>query len=122
MLQAKNQNKFIIQLGKKYIVKKRIPTMFTINKMVVSERVAYLYCEESEVEEIIFLSDLLIDLLTTFDNLTRDKIVEHTNIPRTTIYDTLMKLVIDDKVAVEYLRNKNKRGRPFTIFKIPSQV
>ncbi|MHA1185866.1 MAG: hypothetical protein ACTSXA_03190 [Candidatus Heimdallarchaeota archaeon] len=122
MLQLKNQSKFIIQLGKKYIVKKLIPTMFTINKMVVSERVAYLYCEESEIEEVIFLSDLLIHLLTTFDNLTRDKIVEYTNISRTTIYDTLMKLVIEDKVTVEYLSNKNKRGRPFTIFKITSQV
>ncbi|MHA1185668.1 MAG: hypothetical protein ACTSXA_04530 [Candidatus Heimdallarchaeota archaeon] len=117
MLQLENQSKFTIHLDKKYFIKRRIPTKFTFNKMIIGERVAYLYCEESEVKEIVYLTDLLIDLLSTFDGLTRDQLVKYTNIPRTTIFDALMKLVLEDKVTVEYLRN-NVRGRPFTIFKI----
>ena len=88
----------------------------TERKMIVSERVGYLYCELDEVEEIVNLDELLIDLLKTHNGLTRRELVHLTCIPRTTIYDALKKLMQQGKVVVEHLRI-GRRGRPWTIFK-----
>jgi len=86
-------------------------------KLIINERVGYLYCDFDEIEEIANLDEVLLKLLGLYGNLTRDQLVEFTRIPRTSIYDTLKKLMIQGKVAKEYLRN-GKKGRPWTIFKL----
>ncbi len=98
------------------ILKCKPATEFTKKKLIISERVGYLFCQESELEKITFLPDVLLDLFTTFGGLTRDQLAKYTNLPRTTIFDALMKLVQKDKISLDYLKN-GKIGRPKTVFK-----
>jgi len=96
----------------------RLPASKTTEKkLIVSERVGYLYCELDEIEEVVNLDELLLDLLSAHNGLTRRELVHQTCIPRTTIYDVLKKLMKEDKVSVEHLRI-GRRGRPWTIFKV----
>lgn len=75
----------------------------------------------SEIEYRIF-----IILFSNQKGLNRDTISKRLNIPRTTVYDNLVKLM-KRKINIipyinKYLKHNNKKGRPETIFFIPKGI
>ena len=80
-----------------YLFKRCPATLAMGKKLIVNERVGYLYCD-------------------LYGGLTRAQLVEFTRIPRTSLYDALKKLMLQGKVTIEY-RHNGIRGRPKTIFK-----
>lgn len=112
---VKNEQEII---GKKpCIFHKLEPTKIADQLQVISDRVSYIYGEESDVNRRVSMEEFLLEILERTGGITRDKLVQATRIPRTTLYDTLAKLISQGKVTRKYLRNKKKRGRPKTIFK-----
>ena len=106
------------KIGKNpYIFHKVEPTKTVDHLQVVSDRVSYIYGEETEITRRITMEEFLLEILERTGGSTRDKLVQATRIPRTTLYDTLAKLISQGKVTTKYLRKKKKRGRPKTIFK-----
>ena len=93
------------------------PTKEVDQLQVVSDKTCYLYGEETQVTKTVSMDEFLLEILERTGGITRDKLVLATRIPRTTLYDTLAKLISQGKVTRKYLRNKKKRGRPKTIFK-----
>ncbi|MFX1405599.1 MAG: MarR family transcriptional regulator [Promethearchaeota archaeon] len=61
----------------------------------------------------------LIKALKTNGAITRRELVKTLNIPRTTIYDNLLKLQ-KRKIIEKFTRNNGKRGRPLVFWKIKS--
>jgi predicted ArsR family transcriptional regulator len=51
--------------------------------------------------------------------MTRTELSAATGIPRTTLYDTLVKLIMQNKVE-KFSSGKHKRGRPNTYYRLPS--
>lgn len=70
--------------------------------------------EEGDLK--ISLEEYLYDLLVLNGPKTRGEIVKLTKLPRTTIYDYLIKLILKDKV-VRFSRSGRKPGRPKVYFK-----
>jgi hypothetical protein len=62
------------------------------------------------------LDEQLFDLLANYGPLTRNDLVKLTKKPRTTVYDYLIKLILQDKV-IRYSRSGKKPGRPKVYFK-----
>lgn len=62
------------------------------------------------IQPSITLEDYLLKILQE-GSLTRGELSAITGIPRTTLYDTLVKLIIKDKVE-KFSSSKRKRGRP----------
>ena len=94
------------------------PTKEVDQLQVLSEKTCYLYGEEAEVNRTISMDEFLLEILERTGGITRDKLVQATRIPRTTLYDNLAKLISQGKVTKKYLRNKKKQGRPKTIFQL----
>lgn len=94
------------------------PTKMADHLQVVSARVSYTYGEETAVTRRISMDEFLLEILERTGGITRDKLVQITKIPRTTLYDNLAKLISQGKVTKKYFRRKKKRGRPKTIFQI----
>lgn len=63
------------------------------------------------------LPDRLVKVLSKHGALTRDELVKSLKVPRTTIYDNLVKLIKQNKVAVEQ-EEANGIGRPRVYFKL----
>ncbi len=99
-----------------YLFKRCPATLAMGKKLIVNERVGYLYCDFDEIEEVINLDEILLKLFDLYGGLTRAQLVEFTRIPRTSLYDALKKLMLQGKVTIEY-RHNGIRGRPKTIFK-----
>ena len=72
--------------------------------------------EEAEITRKLTMEEFLLEILERTGGITRDKLVQATRIPRTTLYDNLAKLISEGKVTTKYIRIKKKRGRPKTIF------
>ena len=94
------------------------PTKEIDQTQVISNRTSYIYGEEESITKTISMDEFLLEILERTGGVTRDKLVQATRIPRTTLYDNLAKLISEGKVTVKYLRNKKKRGRPKTIFQL----
>ena len=62
------------------------------------------------------LDEQLFDLLANYGPLTRNDLVKLTKKPRTTVYDYLIKLILQDRV-IRYSRSGKKPGRPKVYFK-----
>ena len=106
-------------LGKKIVKTLNLePTKEVDQLQVISDRTCYLYGEEALITKTISMDDFLLEILERTGGLTRDKLVQTTRIPRTTLYDNLAKLISKGKVTCKYLRNKKKRGRPKTVFHV----
>ncbi|MHA1409685.1 MAG: helix-turn-helix domain-containing protein [Candidatus Odinarchaeia archaeon] len=61
------------------------------------------------------LKEYVYNLLKERGALTRSQMVELTGIPRTTLYDTLDKLILQGKVEKYKLKEK-KKGRPTVLY------
>lgn len=71
-----------------------------------------------EMNEILTpLQDNLMKILYEKGPSTRKELVNHLNIPRTTIYDNLLKLQ-KRKLLEKFTRNYGNRGRPLVFWKI----
>ncbi len=70
--------------------------------------------DESDLE--LSLDEYLFDLLVHYGPLTRGEIVKLTKLPRTTIYDHLIKLILKDRV-IRFSKLGKKPGRPKVYFK-----
>ena len=68
-------------------------------------------------EPFIDIKDFLFNVIEKTGPITRGEIKEITNIPRTTIYDTIVKLILMKKIKKFTVSNK-KRGRPKVYYKI----
>ena len=86
------------------MIEKVEPTPVAENLLVTSFRKSYLYGE------------FLMDILKLTGGITREQLVKLTNIPRTTLYDTLKRLIDDGKVTTMFLHDGKYRGRPKTVF------
>ncbi|MFX0059885.1 MAG: helix-turn-helix domain-containing protein [Candidatus Heimdallarchaeota archaeon] len=75
---------------------------------------------EDKFESKEFLTPLQHNLIKTLQSngpITRRELVKYLNIPRTTIYDNLLKLQ-KRKIIEKFTRNNGKRGRPLVFWKI----
>lgn len=72
--------------------------------------------DEIESELKIPTDEYLYDLLIHNGPLTRGEIVKLTKLPRTTIYDHLIKLILKDRV-IRFSKSGKKPGRPKVYFK-----
>ena len=63
------------------------------------------------------IKEFLFQIIEKSGPITRGEIKELTNIPRTTIYDTIVKLILLKKIKKFTVSNK-KRGRPKVYYKI----
>ncbi len=77
----------------------------------------YHYLGGGYFEPRISLEDYLLKLLQEEGSMTRGEMSSTTGIPRTTLYDTLVKLLMQNKVEKFSLSNK-KRGRPKTYYRL----
>ena len=85
------------------------------NMLVYSQRTAFVYGEETSSMERISIEDYLIKILSDKGPITRGTLASLTNIPRTTLYDILAKLISNGTVEKKPVRTK-KRGRPKILF------
>jgi hypothetical protein len=85
------------------------------NMLVYSQRTAFVYGEETSTMERISIEDYLIKILSDKGPITRGTLASLTNIPRTTLYDILAKLISNGSVDKKPVRTK-KRGRPKILF------
>jgi len=99
----------------KLIRKNLEETELSANLIVYSQRTAFVYGEESERMEQVAIEDFLLNILLEKGPITRSSLVSLTNIPRTTLYDILAKLIMQGKVEKTPVRTK-KRGRPKILF------
>ena len=99
----------------KLIRKNLEETEHTNNMIVYSQRTAFVYGEESEQMQQVAIEDFLLKILDEKGPITRSNLVSLTNIPRTTLYDILAKLIMEGKVEKKPVRTK-KRGRPKVLF------
>jgi len=83
--------------------------------IVYSQRTAFVYGEESDTMEHVRIDDFLVKILSDKGPITRGMLASLTNIPRTTLYDILAKLIIEGQVEKKPVRTK-KRGRPKILF------
>lgn len=72
--------------------------------------------DELESELQIPTDEYLYDLLIHHGPMTRGEIVKLTKLPRTTIYDHLIKLILKDRV-IRFSKLGKKPGRPKVYFK-----
>lgn len=72
--------------------------------------------DERESELQIPTDEYLYDLLIHHGPMTRGEIVKLTKLPRTTIYDHLIKLILKDRV-IRFSKLGKKPGRPKVYFK-----
>ena len=72
--------------------------------------------DEIESELQIPTDEYLYDLLVQNGPMTRGEIVKLTKLPRTTIYDHLIKLILKDRV-IRFSKSGRKPGRPKVYFK-----
>jgi predicted ArsR family transcriptional regulator len=67
------------------------------------------------------LQKRIVDLLGTKGPMTRGDMVSNLQIARTTIYDTLAKLM-NRNVVDKYPINNSKRGRPKVVFSLKNGI
>jgi len=101
-----------------FLLKKLPTTEFANQLLVVGKKVSYLYGDESRNLRMVKIEDYLLEILSLFGSLSREQLVKYTNIPRTSIYDILVKLINQKKITTEHLHNGKSKGRPITLFKI----
>jgi len=95
---------------------KRLPTTpFAEDTLVYSCRMGYLYGDGKTVSEVKHIEDFLFEILHVTGGLTRAQLCKYTNLARTTIYDSLVRLMEKDKITTLPIK-VNKRGRPKVIF------
>ncbi len=103
----------------KLIRKNLEETELTNNMIVYSQRTAFIYGNESIGMEKVPIEQFLVKILSDKGPITRSTLASLTNIPRTTLYDILAKLIMKGQVDKKPVRTK-KRGRPKILFYVKS--
>ena len=101
----------------KLIRKNLEETEISKEMIVYSQRTAFVYGEEEEANKQIPIEEFLLDILENKGPITRGTLVSLTNIPRTTLYDVLSKMIMKGQIEKKPIRT-NKRGRPKILFAI----
>lgn len=83
----------------------------------VPERRVYTYTAGGEYKVTDNLREYILDVLKNQGPITREELSIHTGIPRTTLYDTLDKLILKNKVY-KFTQHSKKRGRPKVYYEI----
>jgi len=109
-----NQNEENIE---KLIRKNLDETEISSNMIVYSQRTAFIYGKENEKMKKVPIDTFLLKVLSNKGPITRSYLASLTNIPRTTLYDNLAKLIIKGIVEKKPVRVQ-KRGRPKVLFYI----
>jgi len=78
---------------------------------------AFAYKGRGVFEPSINIKEFLFRLITTKGPITRSELTKETGIPRTTIYDTIVKLMLDEQIR-KYSVPSKKRGRPRVFYEI----
>jgi predicted transcriptional regulator len=100
------------------MIKKHLEeTEITNNLIVYSQRTAFIYGEECNEMECIAIEDFLVNILRERGPISRGELASLTNIPRTTLYDILSKLISKGKVKKKPAK-REKRGRPEILFSV----
>ena len=93
---------------KKEHIKKEKPERFSSGKLI--DRTSSINIT-NEVDETVF------DVLQKHGPATRSKLVEITGLPRTTLYDSLVRLILKGFVR-KFDEDRNKRGRPKVFYQL----
>ena len=78
---------------------------------------SFSYKGRGSFEPNIDIKEFLLNIIEKSGPITRGEIKEITSIPRTTIYDTIVKLILMKKIKKFTVSNK-KRGRPKVYYKV----
>ncbi|MFX0169325.1 MAG: helix-turn-helix domain-containing protein [Candidatus Hodarchaeota archaeon] len=73
--------------------------------------------QRAQVAETLDTKRSIIELLKEKGTLTRSEITLLTGIPRTTVYDTLMNLLISGAIE-KYVERNGRRGRPSVFYSL----
>lgn len=84
---------------------------------VAPEGRTYTYVVGGEHKVISSIKDYLLEVLKDRGPITREELSVRTGIPRTTLYDTLDKLILKNKVY-KFTEQVKKRGRPKVYYEI----
>lgn len=84
---------------------------------IIREAKAYEYKGKGIFEPSINIKEYLFKVIGKKGPITRSDMVRETGIPRTTIYDVLVKLMLEGFVRKFSLPSK-KRGRPFVYYEV----
>ncbi|MHA2362734.1 MAG: hypothetical protein ACXAC7_02155 [Candidatus Hodarchaeales archaeon] len=74
-------------------------------------------------KKLIPLNEQILKFLENSGNIgkTRSQVCKAVNAPRTTVYDTIQRMVHKNIIEVDYRHFKGKRGRPQTLFYLKGQ-
>ncbi|MFQ6123189.1 MAG: helix-turn-helix domain-containing protein [Candidatus Heimdallarchaeota archaeon] len=98
----------LITLLKKEYVKKEKPKRRFPKKLIDQENSCQI---TNEIDEIVFC------ILKKHGPVTRSKLVEITGLPRTTLYDSLVRLILKNHVR-KFDEERNQRGRPKVFYRL----
>ncbi len=78
---------------------------------------AFAYKGRGAFEPTINIKEYLFKIIADKGPITRSQLTGMTGIPRTTIYDTIVKLMLDEQIR-KYAVPSKKRGRPRVFYEI----
>ncbi|TFG05457.1 MAG: hypothetical protein EU536_01775 [Promethearchaeota archaeon] len=81
------------------------------------EKSAFEYKGRGVFEPIINIKEYLFRTIADKGPITRSELTKETGIPRTTIYDTIVKLTLDEQIRKFSVPSK-RRGRPRVFYEI----
>lgn len=77
---------------------------------------SHVYKGKGALEPPITMKDFIYGVIKEKQPITRGELKKLTTIPRTTLYETIVKLIIDNEVE-QYTAGDKKRGRPKVYYK-----
>ncbi len=78
---------------------------------------AFTYKGRGLFEPAINIKEYLLKLITNKGPITRSELTKETGIPRTTIYDTITKMLLDEQIR-KYSVPSKRKGRPRVFYEI----
>ncbi len=102
---------------RKLIYKNLEETEIGKDLVVVSQRTAFVYGEDPSDKKYLPIEEFLINILAKQGPIARGDLASLTNIPRTTLYDVLTKLISKGLVEKKPV-HVQKRGRPKVLFSV----
>lgn len=91
-------------------------TPFAENLLVTSFSKSYLYGDWTKVRKVIDIHDFLLDILNLTGGITREQLMNITNLPGPSLYDALKCLISEGKITTMFMHDGKHKGKPKTIF------
>lgn len=82
-----------------------------------TEKPAFSYKGRGIFEPSINIKEYLFKMIADKGPITRSELTKATGIPRTTIYDTIVKLMLDEQIQ-KYSVPSKRRGRPRVFYEV----